>query len=90
VDSTRVDGLLGLESVNFSGQPTPPVALAWPMKGWPCEVTGPRPRARSSFLLVDPGIYVPHRSSKDVPKGEQSKFQSSKVVHKGMQSQNTT
>jgi hypothetical protein len=48
VDSARVDGLPGLESVNFSGWPIPPVALARPTKGWPCEVTGPRPRARPS------------------------------------------
>jgi hypothetical protein len=29
-------------------------------------------------------------ATKDVPKGAQSKFRSSKVVPKGMQSQNTT
>jgi hypothetical protein len=54
VDSAQVDGLPRLESVNFSGRPTPPVALARPTKGWPYEVTGPRPRARPSCLLVDP------------------------------------
>jgi hypothetical protein len=55
----RADGLTGLKSIAFSGQPIPPVALARPTKGWPCEVTGPRPRARLSCLLVDPEDIVP-------------------------------
>jgi hypothetical protein len=59
VDSARVDGLLGLESVAFSGRPILPVAIARPTKGWPCGVTGPRPRARPSCLLVDPGDICP-------------------------------
>jgi hypothetical protein len=46
LDSARFDELLGLESVAFSGRPIPPIALAWPMKGWPCGVTGPKPRAK--------------------------------------------
>jgi hypothetical protein len=33
---------------------------------------------------------VSSEATKVVPKGAQSKFRSSKVVHKGMQSQNTT
>jgi hypothetical protein len=35
--------------------------LPRPMKGWPCETSGPKPFARSSNLLVDPGdICPPH------------------------------
>jgi hypothetical protein len=60
LDSAWFDGLLGLESVAFSGRPIPPIALARPTKGWPCGVTSPRPRARTFRLLVDPGdIYPP-------------------------------
>lgn len=59
MDSTRVDRLPGLESVNFSGRPIPPVALARPTKGWPCGVTSLRPRARPFRLLVDPGDICP-------------------------------
>jgi hypothetical protein len=58
-DSARADGLPGLESATFSGQPTSPVVLARPTKGWPYEVTGPRPHARPSCLLVDPGDICP-------------------------------
>jgi hypothetical protein len=51
---------LGLSLLPSQVRPIPPVALARPMKGWPCGVTGPRPRARPSHLLVDPGdIYPP-------------------------------
>jgi hypothetical protein len=36
--------------------------LPRPMKGWPCETSGPKPFARSSDLLVDPGdICPPHQ-----------------------------
>jgi hypothetical protein len=58
-DSARADGMPGPESAAFSGQPIPPVVLARPMKGRPCKVTGPRPRARPSSLLVDPGDICP-------------------------------
>jgi hypothetical protein len=30
-----------------------------PTKGWPCEILGPRPFARSFSLLVDPGNIRP-------------------------------
>jgi hypothetical protein len=59
LDSARFDGMHGLESVAFSGRPIPLVALARPVKGWPCGVTGPRPRARPFRLLVDPGDICP-------------------------------
>jgi hypothetical protein len=61
MDSAPVD-----ESAAFSGRPVPPVVLAWPTKGWPCEVTGPRPRARSSCLLVDPGDICPPQNETDI------------------------
>jgi hypothetical protein len=35
--------------------------LPWLTKGWPCEIMGPKPFARPSSLLVDPGISVPHK-----------------------------
>jgi hypothetical protein len=61
VDSVRVDGLFGLESVAFSGRPILLLALARPTKGWPCRVTGLWPHASPSRLLVDPGdICPPH------------------------------
>jgi hypothetical protein len=53
------DGSPGPESASFSGRPIPPVILTRPTKGWPCEVAGPRPRARPSCLLVDPGDICP-------------------------------
>jgi hypothetical protein len=59
MDSARVHRFLGLESVNFSSWPILQVVLARPTKGWPCELTGPRPRARPSCLLVDPGDICP-------------------------------
>jgi hypothetical protein len=61
LDSARFDGLLGLESVAFSGRPIPPIALARPTKGWPCRLTGLRPHARPFRLLVDLGDICPPR-----------------------------
>jgi hypothetical protein len=61
LDSARVDGLLGLDYVAFSGRPIPPVALARPTKGWPYGVTSTWPRAMPSHLLVDPGDICPHK-----------------------------
>jgi hypothetical protein len=61
-DSARADGLPWPESAAFSGRPTPPVVLARPTKGWSCEVTGPRPRARPSCLLVDSGDICPRQA----------------------------
>jgi hypothetical protein len=58
-DIARVDELPGPESAAFSSRPTPPIVLARPTKGWSCEVTGPRPHARPSCLLVDPGDICP-------------------------------
>jgi hypothetical protein len=46
-------------SVTFSCRPITLVVFVLPMKGWPCEVTGPMPHARAFRLLVDPGISVP-------------------------------
>jgi hypothetical protein len=63
VDSARVDGLPGLESVTFSGRPIPPVALARPMKGWSCGVTGLKPHERPSRILVDQGDICPPQAS---------------------------
>jgi hypothetical protein len=51
--------LFGLESFALSGRSIPQVAAARPMKGWPCGVTDPWPRARPSRLLVDPGDICP-------------------------------
>jgi hypothetical protein len=59
LDSARVDGLSGLEFVAFSGRPISPVVVARPTQGWPCGVTGLRPRARPSRLLVDLGDISP-------------------------------
>jgi hypothetical protein len=53
------DGFPGPESASFSCRPTPPVVLSWPTKGWSCEVTNPKPLARPSCLLVDPGDICP-------------------------------
>jgi hypothetical protein len=63
VDSARVDGLFGLESIAFSGRPIPLVALARPTKGWPSGVTGTWPRVRPSRLLVDPEHICPPTDS---------------------------
>jgi hypothetical protein len=62
VDSTRADKLFGLESVALSSRPILLAALVWPMKGWPCGVTGPWPRARPSCLLVDLGDICPPKA----------------------------
>jgi hypothetical protein len=64
MDSAQVDGLPGPKSVAILGRPVPPVILARPTKGWPCEVTGPRARARPSCLLVDPGDIYPPQAPK--------------------------
>jgi hypothetical protein len=40
--------------------PILPEVLPWPTRGRPCEIIGPKPFARPSSLLVDPGISVPH------------------------------
>jgi hypothetical protein len=46
--------------------PILPAVLPWPMKGWPCETIGPKPFARPSSLLVDPGDICPPTSAKAV------------------------
>jgi hypothetical protein len=33
-------------------RPILPAVLPWPMKGWPCEIIGPKPFARPSRLLA--------------------------------------
>jgi hypothetical protein len=40
-------------------RPILPAVLPWPTNGWPCETIGPRPFARPSSLLVDPGDICP-------------------------------
>jgi hypothetical protein len=50
------DELLGPRPVSFPRRPIPPVVLPWPTKGWPCEITGPKPLLRPSCLLVDSGV----------------------------------
>jgi hypothetical protein len=57
VDSARADGLPRPESA-FSGRPTPPVVLARPTKGWPCEVTGQRPPREAFLPSSGPGGYL--------------------------------
>jgi hypothetical protein len=49
-----------LELIQSCADPFCQTFLPRPTKGWPCETIGPRPFARSSSLLVDPGISVPH------------------------------
>jgi hypothetical protein len=53
------DELLGLEPTSFPRQPIPSIVLPWPTKRWPSEITGLRPLARPSYLLVDPGDICP-------------------------------
>jgi hypothetical protein len=55
------DELLGPERASFPRWPIPPVVLPWPTKRWSSEITGLKPLARPSYLLVDPGISVPHK-----------------------------
>jgi hypothetical protein len=49
----------GPESASSSRRPIPPAVLPWPTKGWLCEIMGPKPFARPSCLLVDPGDIRP-------------------------------
>jgi hypothetical protein len=51
----------GSKSAHSLRRPILPVVIPWPTKGRPRESTGPKPFARPSCLLVDPGISVPHR-----------------------------
>jgi hypothetical protein len=58
------DELLGPEPASFPRWPILPVVLPWPTKRWPSEITGLKPLARPSYLLVDPGdICPPHQGS---------------------------
>jgi hypothetical protein len=50
---------LGPESASFSHRPIPPAVFSWPTKGWFSEITGLKPLARPSYLLVDPGDICP-------------------------------
>jgi hypothetical protein len=57
-------GSSGLESIQSCINPLHQTFLSRPTKGWPHEILGPRPFARSFSLLVDPGdIRPPHRWS---------------------------
>jgi hypothetical protein len=51
----------GPESIQSCVNPFRQQFLPWPTKRRSCEIMGPKPFARPSSLLVDPGIYVPHR-----------------------------
>jgi hypothetical protein len=54
-------GSPGLELIQSCVDPFCQTSLPWSTKGWPCEIMGPRPFARPSCLLVDPGdICPPH------------------------------
>jgi hypothetical protein len=52
-------GSPGLELVQSCVDPLYQTFLPRPTKGWPCKTMGPRPFARSSSLLVDPGDICP-------------------------------
>jgi hypothetical protein len=52
-------GSSGLELIQSCADPFCQTFLPRPTKGWPCETMGPRPFARSSSLLVDPGDICP-------------------------------
>jgi hypothetical protein len=49
----------GLKPIQSCVNPFHQRFLSWPTKGWPCEVMGPKPSARPSSLLVDPGDICP-------------------------------
>jgi hypothetical protein len=52
-------GSSGLESIQSCINPLHQTFLSRPTKGWPYEILGPRPFARSFSLLVDPGDIRP-------------------------------
>jgi hypothetical protein len=52
-------GPSGLELIRSCADPLHQVFLSKPTKGWPCKISGPKPFARSSSLLVDPGNICP-------------------------------
>jgi hypothetical protein len=56
------NGLPGPGSTSFLCRPTPPVVLSRPTKGWPCEVTDPKPLARPSLPSSEPGDICPPQS----------------------------
>jgi hypothetical protein len=49
----------GPESAHSLRRPILPAVLPWPTKRRPCETIGPKPFARPSCLLVDPGDIRP-------------------------------
>jgi hypothetical protein len=55
----------GLESIQPCINPLHQTFLLRPTKGWPCEILGPRPFARSFSLLVDPGDIRPPQGWSD-------------------------
>jgi hypothetical protein len=57
--SLKSVGASGLELIRSCADPLRQTFLPRPTKGWPCEISGPRPFARSSSLLVDPGDICP-------------------------------
>jgi hypothetical protein len=77
----------GPESAHSLRRPILPAVLPWPTKGWPRESTGPRPFARPSCLLVDPGDIRPPTVTKitkrETIEGELGRF----VLHQGEEPQ---
>jgi hypothetical protein len=57
--SLKSVGSSGLELIRSCADPLRQTFLPRPTKGWPCEISGPKPFARSSSLLVDPGDIRP-------------------------------
>jgi hypothetical protein len=57
----------GPESAHSLRRPILPAVLPWPTKGRPRESTGPKPFARPSCLLVDPGDIRPPTNAKLKP-----------------------
>jgi hypothetical protein len=53
------DGLFGPDSASFPRWLIPSIVLPWPTKRWSYEITGLKPLARPSCLLVDPGDICP-------------------------------
>jgi hypothetical protein len=57
--SLKSVGPSGLELIRSCADPFRQTFLPRPTKGWPCEISGPKPFVRSSSLLVDPGDICP-------------------------------
>jgi hypothetical protein len=57
--SLKSIGSSGFELIRSCTDPLCQMFLPGPTKGRPCEISGPKPFARSSSLLVDPGDICP-------------------------------